>query len=95
MIGALNAASNITGVLTDTNAFSALLHKYNALVFWDYATAGEPYSCTYMYVYVYIYPIMYGPLPTHYHNDVIELPPVISPCTAPYAKIDMNPVVVT
>jgi selenocysteine lyase/cysteine desulfurase len=42
MIGALNAGSNITGVLTNTNAFSALLHKYDALAFWDYAAAA-PY----------------------------------------------------
>lgn len=42
LIGALNAASNITGVLTDTDAFSALLHRYRALAFWDYATAA-PY----------------------------------------------------
>ena len=42
MIGALNAGSNITGVLTNTNAFSALLHKYGALAFWDYAAAA-PY----------------------------------------------------
>ena len=41
MIGALSAASNITGVLTNTNAFSALLHKCKALAFWDYATAGH------------------------------------------------------
>ena len=40
LIGALNAASNITGVLTDTNAFSAMLHTYGALALWDYATAG-------------------------------------------------------
>ena len=38
----LNAASNITGVLTDTVSFSSLLHKYGALSFWDYATAA-PY----------------------------------------------------
>ena len=42
MIGSLNAASNITGVLTDTLSFSALLHKYGALSFWDYASAA-PY----------------------------------------------------
>ena len=42
MIGALSAASNITGVLTDTDAFSILLHRYGALAFWDYATAA-PY----------------------------------------------------
>ena len=44
LIGALNAASNITGVLTDTNAFTALLHKHGALAFWDYATAGKSAS---------------------------------------------------
>ena len=42
LIGSLNAASNITGVLTDTLAFSALLHKYGALSFWDFASAA-PY----------------------------------------------------
>ena len=42
LIGSLNAASNITGVLTDTLAFSTLLHKYGALSFWDYASAA-PY----------------------------------------------------
>ena len=42
LIGSLNAASNITGVLTDTVKFSALLHKYGALSFWDFATAA-PY----------------------------------------------------
>ena len=40
LIGSLNAASNITGVLTDTVSFSSLLHKYGALSFWDYATAA-------------------------------------------------------
>jgi len=42
LIGSLNAASNITGVLTDTVSFSSLLHKYGAFSFWDYATAA-PY----------------------------------------------------
>nr|XP_039261606.1 uncharacterized protein LOC120337785 [Styela clava] len=42
MIGTFSAASNITGITTDTQKVSALLHKYNALSLWDYATAG-PY----------------------------------------------------
>ena len=42
LIGSLSAASNITGVLTDTLSVTALLHKYGALSFWDYATAA-PY----------------------------------------------------
>ena len=41
LIGAFSAASNITGVLTDTDAISVLLHRYGALAFWDYATAGQ------------------------------------------------------
>ena len=39
-IGTFSAASNVTGILTDVNKVSALLHRYNALSFWDYATAG-------------------------------------------------------
>jgi selenocysteine lyase/cysteine desulfurase len=42
LIGSLNAASNISGVLTDTVSFSALLHKYRALSLWDFASAA-PY----------------------------------------------------
>lgn len=42
MIGSFNAGSNLSGVLTDTLAFSTLLHKYGALSFWDYA-ACAPY----------------------------------------------------
>src|SRR4051812_19189399 len=41
-IGSFSAASNVTGIATDTIAVSSLLHKHNALSFWDYAAAG-PY----------------------------------------------------
>jgi len=41
-IGAFTAASNITGVLMDTNAITALCHTHNTYVVWDYACAG-PY----------------------------------------------------
>ncbi len=41
-IGSFSAASNVTGILTDTHPISALLHRYGALSFWDYAAAG-PY----------------------------------------------------
>ena len=41
-IGSFSAASNVTGVLTDTDRIAALLHRYGALSFWDYAAAG-PY----------------------------------------------------
>ena len=42
MIASFCAASNITGIMTDTVAVSELCHKYGALSFWDYATAA-PY----------------------------------------------------
>jgi selenocysteine lyase/cysteine desulfurase len=42
IICSLNAASNITGICTDVDAISALVHSYAGLVFWDYATAA-PY----------------------------------------------------
>ncbi|HSD89777.1 MAG TPA: aminotransferase class V-fold PLP-dependent enzyme [Kofleriaceae bacterium] len=41
-IGSFSAASNVTGIATDTKAVSSLLHKHGALSFWDYAAAG-PY----------------------------------------------------
>jgi len=41
-IGSFSAASNVTGVLTDTDRIAALLHERGALSFWDYAAAG-PY----------------------------------------------------
>ena len=41
-IGSFSAASNVTGILTDTSAVASLLHAHGALSFWDYAAAG-PY----------------------------------------------------
>ena len=42
IICSFNAASNVTGILTDTNSVSELVHQYEGLIFWDYA-AGAPY----------------------------------------------------
>ena len=42
LIGSFSAASNVTGILTDTDRIAALLHAHGALSFWDYAAAG-PY----------------------------------------------------
>lgn len=42
IICSLNAASNISGILTDVDAVSTLVHSYGGLIFWDYATAA-PY----------------------------------------------------
>ena len=41
-IGSFSAASNVTGIGSDTRAISALLHTHGALSFWDFAAAG-PY----------------------------------------------------
>jgi selenocysteine lyase/cysteine desulfurase len=41
-IGSFSAASNVTGILTDADAVSALLHAHGALAVWDYA-GGGPY----------------------------------------------------
>ena len=47
-IGSFSAASNVTGIVTDTAAVSALLHAHGALSFWDVAAAG-PYVGIDMY----------------------------------------------
>jgi selenocysteine lyase/cysteine desulfurase len=41
-IGSFSAASNVTGIVTDVDAVSILLHRHGALSCWDYAAAG-PY----------------------------------------------------
>src|SRR5215218_503659 len=41
-IGSFSAASNVTGIVSDTRAIASLLHRYGALSFWDFAAAG-PY----------------------------------------------------
>lgn len=41
-IGSFSAASNVTGIIQEQDTVAALLHKYNALSFWDFA-AGAPY----------------------------------------------------
>jgi selenocysteine lyase/cysteine desulfurase len=41
-IASFSAASNVTGILSDTHAVSQLVHAYGALAFWDYAAAA-PY----------------------------------------------------
>jgi len=41
-IGAFSAASNVTGIISDTRGIAKLLHAYGALSFWDFAAAA-PY----------------------------------------------------
>lgn len=42
LIGSFSAASNVTGILSDTSSISRLLHRHGALSFWDFA-ASAPY----------------------------------------------------
>lgn len=41
-IGSFSAASNVTGIVSDTAAIATLLHAHGALSFWDFAAAA-PY----------------------------------------------------
>jgi len=41
-VGSFSAASNVTGIVSDTRAVAVLLHQHGALSFWDFAAAG-PY----------------------------------------------------
>lgn len=41
-IGSFSAASNVTGIISDTSAISSVLHRHGALSFWDFA-ASAPY----------------------------------------------------
>ncbi|MDG1484083.1 MAG: aminotransferase class V-fold PLP-dependent enzyme [Myxococcota bacterium] len=41
-IGSFSAASNVTGIGSNTREISSLLHRHDALSFWDFAAAG-PY----------------------------------------------------
>lgn len=47
-IGSFSAASNVTGIVTDTHAITALLHEHGALSFWDFAAAA-PHAKIRMY----------------------------------------------
>jgi selenocysteine lyase/cysteine desulfurase len=42
LIGSFSAASNVTGIVTDTHRIADLLHRHGALSFWDFAAAA-PY----------------------------------------------------
>ncbi len=42
LIGSFSAASNVSGIVSDTDAITKLLKQHGALAFWDYA-GGGPY----------------------------------------------------
>ena len=62
-IGSFSAASNVTGILSDTAGISTLLHEHGALSIWDFAAAAP-----------YIAIDMYGATPQAY-KDAIFLSP--------------------
>lgn len=65
-IGSFSAASNVTGIATDTVAIATLLHEHGALSFWDFAAAGP-------YVDIDMNPT--GPDGAPAHKDAVFLSP--------------------
>jgi len=62
-IGSFSAASNVTGIVSDTRAIASLLHRHGALSLWDFAAAG-PYV-----------DIAMGSPPDAAHKDAVFLSP--------------------
>jgi selenocysteine lyase/cysteine desulfurase len=57
-IGSFSAASNVTGIVTDTHRISDLLHAHGALALWDYAAAA-PHGGVRMYDQCAEHPLSY------------------------------------
>lgn len=68
LIGSFSAASNVTGILTDVISVTVMLHKYGALAFWDYATAGP-------YVEIDMNPLVTGDDQGLVYKDAVFLSP--------------------
>ncbi len=67
-IGSFSAASNVTGILSDTRAISVLLHRHGALSFWDFGAAAP-------YVEVELSPHRSGPDPELDYKDAVFISP--------------------
>jgi selenocysteine lyase/cysteine desulfurase len=67
-IGSFSAASNVTGIVSDTRAIAALLHRHGALSFWDFAAAGP-------YVQIDMGPWGDGPQAELTYKDAVFLSP--------------------
>lgn len=63
-IGAFSAASNLTGILVDADAISAILHQHGALAVWDYATCAP-------YVNIDMNPVVTGELRPFVYKDAV------------------------
>jgi selenocysteine lyase/cysteine desulfurase len=57
-IGSFSAASNVTGIFSNTCAIADLLHRHGALSFWDFAAAA-PYVAIEMYPTCALHPLAY------------------------------------
>ena len=67
-IGSFSAASNVTGVITDVNRISAILHRAGALAFWDYASGAS-------YLKVEMNPVVMGDDRALVYKDAVFLSP--------------------
>ena len=67
-IGSFSAASNVTGIISDVQSISILLHRHGALSFWDFAAAGP-------YVDISMIPPAAGPNTHLAYKDAIYLSP--------------------
>ncbi len=65
-IGSFSAASNVTGIGSDTRAIATLLHRHGALSFWDFAAAAP---------YVQIEMNLAGADDADAHKDAVFLSP--------------------
>ncbi|DBA00886.1 TPA: LOW QUALITY PROTEIN: hypothetical protein N0F65_008529 [Lagenidium giganteum] len=65
-IGSFSAASNLTGLLTDVDHISAVLHLHGALAFWDYATCAP-------YVKIDMNPVVHGAMRPYVYKDAAFL----------------------
>ncbi|GLE09586.1 hypothetical protein PINS_up021314 [Pythium insidiosum] len=63
-MGAFSAASNLTGVLSDVDTITAVLHMHGALAFWDYATCAP-------YVAIDMNPVVVGERRPFVYKDAV------------------------
>lgn len=67
-IGSFSAASNVTGIVSDVDEISALLHRHGALAFWDYAAAAP-------HAVIDMNPVLDGPHGKLAYKDAVFVSP--------------------
>jgi selenocysteine lyase/cysteine desulfurase len=67
-IGSFSAASNVTGIISDTRAISVLLHRHGARSFWDFGAAAP-------YVEIELEPHRPGPDAELDYKDAVFISP--------------------